>query len=201
MKANLLDIIILPLFFVQVFAHKTQKNETQSEYRTFLVKTQLSKEQLKTLLCQGECQKSNLKKKVKQNKEENIEKKAILNPSNIVVEVNKTIDEDDTLEKQIEDEIRADALHPLDEFYVNQNNLSEVQTLVVKTKTRFIDSLYEKKFGKVYAYLTLFLFVFIMIYYRKIIFNQKLNYSKATYRNIFEYEYDSINEYMLDKTN
>ena len=103
---------------------------------------------------------------------------------------------DGNLEDKIIQEIREYALHPIDEFHVNKN---EVKTLVTTTKTRFIDSLYEKKFGRFYAYLTLFLFVIAMIYYKDSILAKKNLNIKKPYANY--YNLNNEEEYMLVKNN
>ena len=108
---------------------------------------------------------------------------------------NSTNATEDPLQKKIEQEIKEDALHPLDEFHVKKN---EVKTLVTKPNTRFIDSLYEKRFGNFYGYLTLFMFIFVMIYNKDYIFNQK-NLGKNTYLNRFDC--DNEREYILVKNN
>ena len=176
------------LFILQIFAHNTAKNDAKNAYKTFLVKTQLNKEELLALLQQGETQKVNLKKN--ENNTEGNEVKSFAK----VKENNDTAEEEDTLQEQIEKEIKEDALHPLDEFHVKQN-ASEVKAFVAKTQTKFIDSLYEKKFSKIYGYLTLILFAFVLFYFKDYIFNQKGAFGKDTYRSLFES--DSAKEYML----
>ena len=188
MKNNLLSLAIFYLFILQIFAHNTAKNDAKNAYKTFLVKTQLNKEELLALLQQGETQKVNLKKN--ENNTEGNEVKSFAK----VKENNDTAEEEDTLQEQIEKEIKEDALHPLDEFHVKQN-ASEVKAFVAKTQTKFIDSLYEKKFSKIYGYLTLILFAFVLFYFKDYIFNQKGAFGKDTYRSLFES--DSAKEYML----
>ena len=186
MKKNI-NIIILSILFLQIISHKTSHNNTNSEYKTYLVKTQLTKQELETLLQSGQPQQVNLK-----------ENNSTLENEYSVEEVNDTLDNDDTLEEQIEKEIQEDALHPLDEFHVKEIKASEVKSFVVKPQSKFMDSLYEKRFGKIYAYLTLLLFIFVMIYYKDIIFNQKNAKEKRNYQNLFDY--DISKEYMLVKT-
>ena len=165
--------------------HLHQHNST--EYKTFLVKTKLTKEQLEQLLKEGEQETVNLKKTNKTD-----------NNTVIIQDVNSTNVTDGSLEKKIEQEIREDALHPIDEFHVNKN---EVKTLVTTTtpNTRFIDSLYEKKFSKFWGYLTLILFFYVMIQYKDAIFNQKRINVKKPYINNFNYNNEK--EYMLVKNN
>ena len=193
MKSKI-SIILLFIVFIQIHTHKTPKNNTKPQYNTFLVKTQLSKEQLLTLLNQGNSHPVNLIEKKNSNTAEEAEEK---NQTAEVQEVNTTEPNDDTFEEQIEEEIKADALHPLDEFHVKETQNSEVKSFISKPNTRFIDSLYEKKFGKIYAYLTLILFAFVLIYYKDNIFNQKIANKKGIYSNLFDY--DSSKEYMLVK--
>ena len=184
MKVNIISSTLFIALLILSYCHNLQSGEhnNSTEYKTFLVKTKLTKEELQTLLKQGESEITNLKKHQTQN--------------NTAFIVNSTNLTDSTLQKKIEQEIKEDALHPIHEFHLNQ---SEVTTLVTKPKTRFIDSLYEKRFGKFYGYLTLFLFVFVMIYYKDIIFNQKqLNTRKPYIKN---YDYFNEKEYMLVKNN
>ena len=192
MKTNFMNLMIVSVLILQILA---SKNKTNSEYKTFLVKTQLTKQELETLLHQGEAQTVNLKEN---NSTENQEKTENEEPVFAVEEVkNNTLDEDDTLEEQIEKEIQEDALHPLDEFHVKGDKTSEVKTLIAKPEPKIFDSLYEKRFGKFSAYLILFLFIFVLIYYRDVIFNQKRSQDKINYRSLFDY--DNSKEYMLVK--
>ena len=186
MKVNIISftffITLLFLSYCQNLKSGKQKNST--EYKTFLVKTNLNKEELQTLLKQGESEITNLKNNKTHNN------------TVVIQEINSTNLTDGTLQQRIEQEIKKDSLIPLHEFRLNQ---SEVTTLVTKPKTRFMDSLYEKKFGKIYGYLTLFFFAFVMIYYKDIIFNQKKLNAKKPYFNNFEFFNEK--EYMLVKNN
>ena len=188
MKNNILSFTLFFLFILQIFAHNAPKNETKNDYKTFLIKTQLSKEELLALLQQGETENVNLKKNESIKEENEIKSFAKLQ------EINNTVQNNDTLQQQIEKEIKEDALHPLDEFHMKLNT-SEVKAFVAKPQNRFIDSLYEKKFSKIYGYLTLFLFAFVLFYFKDKIFSQKGGFSKDTYRSLFES--DSVREYML----
>ena len=196
MKFNIICSILILLLAstyshnLQEEAHNKTDNNQKSGYKTFLVKTKLAKEELEALLQEGETQLVNLKKNKNKTHKPVIEE--IKNTTNITHLISKS------LEKRIEQEIKADALNPLHEFLVNQ---SEVQTLVTTQpkKTRFIDALYEKRFGKFYAYLTLLLFIFVMFYYKDIIFGQKKMKSKNPYANNFDYFNEK--EYMLFKNN
>ena len=173
MKVN---IIILSILIIQIFSHQGEKNNT-AEQRTFLVKTKLTKEQLETLLHQNVTQ---LVKKESSKKKEN-----------------KTLDEDEILQKEIEDEIMEDALHPLDEFHIKEINPSNTTVLVAKQKTnnRFIDSLYERRFGNIFGYITLLFFVLVLIYNQQMI----LNHKDVSQKNIYEnyYYLDSKTDSML----
>lgn len=195
MKSYTLYITLFIGLFITIYSHNLKsgnENEEQkaSEYKTYLIKTQLTQKELETLIQQGEAQLVNLKKNKTQKHKE-------YNNTVIVKEVtNLTNQTDDILQKKIEQEIKEDALHPLHEFKVDQN---EVKTLVAKPKTTFIDSLYEKRFGKIYAYLTIILFIIVMISYKDVIFNQKVINSKKSYLN--SYNYDGEKEYMLVKNN
>ena len=185
MKFNIIFSIVI-LFLASIYSHNLQgeshnktENSKESGYKTFLVKTKLAKEELETLL---------------QEKE-----KLLVNKPVVIKEIKNTTNSTaNSLEHKIEQEIKADALAPLHEFLVNQ---SEVQTLVTTQpkNRRLIDALYEKRFGKFYAYLTLLLFIFVMIYYKDIIFNQKKIKSKNPYANNFDYFNEK--EYLLVKNN
>ena len=192
MKTKMINLVILFVLFLQILTHKGPKNNTNSEYKTFLVKTQLTKEELISLLQHAEEQPTNLMENNATSENEKIE------PGYTVEEVNKTLDDDDTLEEQIEKEIQEDALHPLDEFHVKEVKTSEVKSFVVKPEAKAFDSLYEKRFGKIYAYLTLIVFVFVFIYNKDSLFNKKRSQDKVNYRSLFDY--DNSKEYMLVKT-
>ena len=170
------SIIILSILIIQIFSYQGENNHS-AELRTFLVKTKLPKEQLEALLHHNVTQ---LVKKQSSEQEDNA-----------------TLDDDDILQKEIEDEIMEDALHPLDEFHIKEIKPADTTTLVAKqkTNTRFIDSLYEKRFGNIYGYLTLFFFVFVLLYNKEIIFNHKNVNQKDRYDNF--YNLDSKKEYML----
>ena len=131
MKNNILSFTLFFLFILQIFAHNTPKNDTKNDYKTFLVKTQLSKEELLALLQQEETEKVNLKKN-KNNTEENK-----IKSSAKVQEINITAQNNDTLQQQIETEIKEDALHPLDEFHLRQN-ASEVKTFIAKPQKYYL---------------------------------------------------------------
>ena len=193
MKTNIINLVILSILILQILACK---NKTNCQHNTFLVKTQLSKQELETLLHQGETQSVKLMENSATT--ENQEKTENELTEFTVEEVkNNTLDEDDTLEEQIEKEIQEDALHPLDEFHVAEAKNPEVKTLITKPEPKIFDSLYEKRFGKFAGYLILFLFVFVLIYYRDIIFKQKRSQETINYRNLFDY--DTSKEYMLVK--
>ena len=190
MKYSMIYTTIFFVLFIAINSQdlKSDKNstESESEYKTFLVKTQLTKQELETLLKEEETKLVNLKKKRNHNRTAIVNE--LLNSTNVT---------EDPLQKKIEQEIKADALTPLHEFHLKKD---EVKTLVTKPKTRFIDSLYEKRFGKFYAYLTLFLFIFVMIYYKDLILNQKrMSTNEKSYLNNFNC--DNEKEYMLVKNN
>ena len=198
MKSYTLYITLFIGLFITIYSHNLKsgnENEEQkaSEYKTYLIKTQLTQKELETLIQQGEAQLVNLKKNKTQKYKEYNNTVIVKEVTNLTNLTNQT---DDILQKKIEQEIKEDALHPLHEFKVDQN---EVKTLVAKPKTTFIDSLYEKRFGKIYAYLTIILFIIVMISYKDVIFNQKVINSKKSYLN--SYNYDGEKEYMLVKNN
>ena len=92
-----------------------------------------------------------------------------------------------------------DALHPIDEFHVKETKTSETKTLIAKNDSKFIDLLYEKKFGKIYAYLTFVFFVFALIYFNNLNTNKKIGYKNNNYVNY--YEFMSSNADLVSKYN
>ena len=175
-------------------AHGQQGHHEQNNTKTFLIKTDLSKEELLTLLQNGEKQLSNLKKK-----EEEADAENTTNATNTTVEeVEDTYKAEKELQEEIEDEIKDDALKPLDEFHVRQIKNSEVKSFVAKNDAKFIDSLYEKRFGKFYALLTLFFSVLAIIYFFQLSNNKKTSL-KRTYINY--YDFDLSKDYMIEKNN
>ena len=193
MKENLAILLVtISLFILPIFSHNTTKNEAPHQ-NTFLIKTKLNKEQLEALLNKRGESNVNLKEKIIPEKSENEEKN--------MTNVKEIKEEDNTLQEQIENEIQEDALHPLDEFHVKQN---EVKTLVTKPNTRFIDSLYEKRFGNTFGLLAgLFIFMILIFGYLLSLSNSisKLNggknYQKNSYRELFNSE--NSKEYLLFK--
>ena len=156
---------------------------------TFLVKTKLSKEQLESLLKQDEVQLVNLG-----GVPENIE-----NQNNTKTKPDgDDITTEEGLHREIQDEIRDDALLPLDEFKVKEIKQSETTKLVARSDGRFIDLLYEKRFGKIYIYLTLIFFFFILIRFTNLKGNDKLQYKQAQYVNY--YDFDFSKESMITKS-
>ena len=192
--------VIFLLFITGILSNNNThyENKEHNTQNTFLVKTQLTKEQLQTLLQEGETQLINLKKKKNKNKKEN-NTEQIINYNKTIVEDGDNITTDEGLQKEIEDEIMDDALQPLDEYHVKEAKTSETKTLIAKNDSKFIDSLYEKKFGKIYAYLTLIFFVFSLIYFNGLDKNKKNGYKNNNYVNY--YEFISSNDYMVSKNN
>ena len=193
MKLNLILNILLIIILSSVYSHnlKTEPETTETpinppDYKTFLIKTDLSKEELKKLIQDEEKRLIHVDKN-KTHKNKTTVKELTYNSTNL---------NDSTLQKKIEKEIKKEGLAHVNESHVHKN---ETTILVTKTNTRFIDSLYEKKFGKIYAYLTLFLFVFVMIYYKESLFNSKNMKMKNTYKDAFGYNNEK--EYMLVKNN
>ena len=174
---NIISLTIYLSLIILCYFHNLQSHNTtvnQEAYKTFLVKTKLSKKELETLLQEGEVQLVNLKiNKIHTN-------------NTFIQEINNTTNlTDATLEQKIEQEIKADALNPIHEFHINPN---EVTTLVTtKTGSGFINYIHEKRFGKFWAYITLFLFAFLMIYNKDIILCQKNINKKKSYIKITIY--------------
>ena len=191
MKFNKESFIFI-LLLICCYSHNLKGSENitidtnNPEFRTYLLKTHLTKEEIQTLIQEGETQ-------VNLRKNQTHKNTILIEEVNTTTVENKT---ENTLEKQIEQEIKEDALHPIDEFHVDKK---EVQTLINTPQARFIDKLYEKKFSRFYAYLTLFLFIFVMAYYKDSIFNPKNNYTKKPYS--YNFDYNSEKEYMLVKNN
>ena len=184
MKSNI--IFILLILFTKIFANNDSNNCTEQlrEVKTFMVKTKLTKEELEELIVKNENLKGNENKNLKSE--------------NKVQELNNTNDIlKETLERQIEEENEKEALTPMEEFIVKEmKNQNNIKAFLSKTKTQSIDPFYEKKYGRFYAYLTLFFVIFLIIYFRRILFKGKENLKKRNY-NIFE---SDSNEYMLVKS-
>ena len=184
---------LLLILLTEIVTHNTQKNNTNhsQELKTFIVKTKLSKEELQELLSQSQTAFIYLRSKVHKNKNETKDE-------------NETVEEPgESLEKQIEEEIEKEALNPLEEFHIremnntkNNNNKAFIQKEESKV---IVDSFYEKKYGKTYAYFTLFIVVFLIIYFRGYLFKGKENEKKNRYKNLFESD-TNPNEYMLIKS-
>ena len=190
--------LIFLLFITGTLSHNNTQYEhkEKSTQNTFLVKTPLTKEQLQALLQEGETQLINLKKKKHKNKEENKTEEIIID-NKTKVEDGDNITTDEGLQREIEDEIMDDALNPLDEYHVKENKTSETKTLISKNNSKFIDLLYEKKFGKIYAYLTMIFFVFTLFYFNNKNTNKKIGDKINNYANY--YEFMSSNDYMISK--
>ncbi len=188
---NIISVAIFISLIILCSSHNLQSHnatENKETYKTFLVKTKLSKQELETLLQEGEVQLVNLKKN-----------KSHINETIIQEIINKTNLTEGSLEQKIEQEIKEDALHPIHEFHVNVNQ-NEVKTLITtENKAGFINYIHEKRFGKFYAYLTLFLFIFVMFYNKDNILNKKNINKKKAYINNFDYNNEK--EYMLVKNN
>ena len=187
-------IFILLILFAEIFTHNNQKNNTNhsQELKTFIVKTKLSKEELEELLSQSQTAFLYLRAKEHKNKNETLKSEN----QNFTVEAPK-----EDLEKQIEEELEKEALNPLEEFHVREmNNDKNNKAFIQKEENKIIvDSFYERKYGKSYAYLTLFIIVFLIIYFRGFLFKGKENIKKNKYKNLFESDANP-NEYMLIKS-
>ena len=181
-------ILILYILFTEIFSHNNTKDHTNHscELKTFIVKTKLTKEELEELLAKSETAFLYLRSKYNNNqtiKEENI------------VE-----DKTDSLEKQIEEELEREALNPPEEFYVKETKEANTKKEFIQIKdNKPIDPLYEKKYGRIYAYLTLFFVIFLIIYFRESLFKQKENIKKKNYKSIFDSNNNGY-EYMLVKS-
>ena len=136
MKFNKESFIFI-LLLICCYSHnlKGSKNITidtnNPEFRTYLLKTHLTKEEIQTLIQEGETQ-------VNLRKNQTHKNTILIEEVNTTTVENKT---ENTLEKQIEQEIKEDALHPIDEFHVDKK---EIQTLINTPQTRFIDNFMKK---------------------------------------------------------
>ena len=186
MKSNI--IFILLILFTKIFANNDSNNCTEQlrEVKTFMVKTKLTKEELEELIVKNENLKGNENKNLKSE--------------NKVQELNNTNDIlKETLERQIEEENEKEALTPMEEFIVKEmKNQNNIKAFLSKTKAENINSFYEKKYGRIYAYLTLFFVIFLIIYFRESLFKQKENIKKKNYKSIFDSNNNGY-EYMLFK--
>ena len=192
MKSSI--VFILLILFIESLAHNNPQNKTNnsSKYKTFLVKTKLTKEELEELLSKSET--AFLYLRSIHNNNQTIKEENKVNKENIVKE--KT----DSLEKQIEEELEREALNPPEEFYVKETKEANTQKEFIQIKDKEpIDPLYEKKYGRIYAYLTFFFVIFLIIYFRESLFKQKENMKKKNYRNLFDSN-TNVYEYMLVKS-
>ena len=183
MKSDI--ILCLLILFTQILANNDANNCTKesSEVKTFIVKTKLSKEELEELMSKSQTANGN----------EN------LITENTVQELNNTDDIlKQALERQIEEENEKEALTPMEEFIVKEaRDPNSIKKFIAKTKAQKIDPFYEKKYGRIHAYLTLFFVIFLIIYFREFLFKEKGNLKKNNFNNIFD---SDSKEYMLAKS-
>ena len=166
------------LFFItKVLSHNTHNTTIEANKNTFLIKTNLTKEELESLLQEQEGQ----------TKVINLKKNIYEDGDNITTE--------EGLNREIEDEIRDDALIPMDAFHVKEVKTSETTNFIVQKNNKFIDVLYERKFGKIYAYLTIAFFIFAMVYFNNLNGNKNADDKNGKFKNY--YEFDDNREYML----
>ena len=122
--------------------------------RTFLVKTTLTQQELENLLnnktrhSKGHVYRYEVNDDLYQNQTE---------------QKQNTLDQD-PFQKELQREIKQDSLHPLDEFHVTEVSQAKQQTenstvLLTKTQNSIFNSLYEKKFGKMYGFIVLILVI------------------------------------------
>ena len=132
---------------------QTPTNEETST-RTFLVKTTLTQQELEDLLnhktrrSKGHVYRYEVNDDLYQNQ----------------TFQNQTELDQDPFQKELQREIKQDSLHPLDEFHVTEVTQPKQQTenstvLLTKTKNSIFNSLYEKKFGKMYGFIVLILVI------------------------------------------
>ena len=132
---------------------QTPTNEETST-RTFLVKTTLTQQELEDLLnnktrrSKGHVYRYEVNDDLYQNQ----------------TLQNQTELDQDPFQKELQREIKQDSLHPLDEFHVTEVTQPKQQTenstvLLTKTKNSIFNSLYEKKFGKMYGFIVLILVI------------------------------------------
>lgn len=132
---------------------QTPTNEETST-RTFLVKTTLTQKELEDLLnnktrrSKGHVYRYEVNDDLYQNQ----------------TFQNQTELDQDPFQKELQREIKQDSLHPLDEFHVTEVTQPKQQTenstvLLTKTKNSIFNSLYEKKFGKMYGFIVLILVI------------------------------------------
>ena len=185
MKSSI--ILYLLISFTQILANNDANNCTKesSEVKTFIVKTKLSKGELEEFMSKSQTANGN------ENKN--------LITENTVQELNNTDDIlKQALERQIEEENEKEALTPMEEFIVKEaKDPNSIKKFIAKTKAQKIDPFYEKKYGRIHAYLTLFFVIFLIIYFREFLFKEKENLKKNNFNNIFD---SDSKEYMLAKS-
>ena len=213
-------IILISIFIIGAASHSA--NTTAGEkhphktQKAYLVQTKLTQKELETVIKGGEVQMVSLKKRKNFKKT----KKSAENSPNGITKVNaiekdninsnndntsesseesvQEIDEDD-LFREIEDEIKKESLNPIDEFHVKEatEGVQGTTTFVAKTKGKFMDSLYEKKFGKIYGYLTLIFCISALIYVFNLKKKDKVEYKRLHFENY--YDIDLSKDYMITK--
>ena len=172
---------IFLILFIQIYANNLKNCTNQMpEYKTFIVKTKLSREELEELLSKNRT---------------NINENIIL--ENKVQEINETEDElTKTIERQIKEEAEEEALIPAVEFLVKEiKDSNNIKGFIVKEETKNTSPFYTKIFGSIYAYIAL-IFIILLIYFRQFLFKEKENMKRNKYNNIFVTD---SNEYMLVK--
>ena len=170
-------VLFILFFITKVLSHNTHNTTIEANKNTFLIKTNLTKEELESLLQEQEGQ----------TKVINLKKNIYEDGDNITTE--------EGLNREIEDEIRDDALIPMDAFHVKEVKISETTNFIVQKNNKFIDVLYERKFGKIYAYLTIAFFIFAMVYFNNLNGNKNADDKNGKFKNY--YEFDDNREYML----
>ena len=180
MKSHITFILLI--LFIQIYANNL-KNCTKNipEYKTFIVKTNLSKEELEELLSKNV---SNINEKsISQTKVQEIDK-----------------EEDNlkkTIERQNKEEAEEEKLIPPVEFIVKEmKDSNNNKGFITKEENKNIVPLYKKIFGNVYTYIALVFIIFIIIYLRKFLSKKKENFKRNKYNNFFDTD---SNEYMLAK--
>ena len=93
----------------------------------------------------------------------------------------------ENLEKQIEEQIKKEALNPLKDFHVKEMKDSNItKAFISKEEKVVIDSFYEEKYGRIYGFLILFSIIFAIFYFREFLFKKKEIMKKNPYSNLFE---------------
>ena len=160
-------IFLISLLFIGIYANRSKKNDEIDDVEDPNELTEFKTFVIKTKLTKEELEELILKN----NKDHKIN-----------IEEIKNENQNNSNNEELIEEVKKD----------NLNN----KAFISKEETKANNFFYEKKYGKTYAYLTLFISIILIIYIKNMMMKGK-NDCKIN-NNGFEYE--DIKEYMLVKS-